>query len=349
MSRIRPTRTRLPVRVRATSVDGAGLNLIDVVVVGILVALVVRGWMRGFLREALGLAALVVGTILAFRLSTPLGQVVRAVAGTSPEVSRLIAGSILFAGVSIAGSVLGRIGGRTLTVLPGMPTINRIAGAALGAGAWLIVATLLFSVLTVLPLPSAVADPLSESRMVATLTDPAGAAQRTMDIASGDGVLGVVLRIDEIVGAPRIGDPGDEVVMIPPADGADLVFNPRQTVALRGMINRERVTGDLPPLAEGTRLDRIARQHALDMYETGRIAHVNAAGDGPSDRLDRDEIPHVVVAELIGLGASPDAVVQAWVRDERSHATLLTREVTRLGVAVYSGPSGLMVVMVAAG
>ena len=53
--------------------------MLDFVLGAILVALAVRGWMRGFAREAIGLAVILAGLVFAFRLSTPVGAVVEAV------------------------------------------------------------------------------------------------------------------------------------------------------------------------------------------------------------------------------------------------------------------------------
>ena len=66
--------------------------MVDWVLLAVFVLLAVRGWMRGLIREVIGLAVVIVGLFLAFRLSTPLGSVVESLAGTSADVSRLIAG-----------------------------------------------------------------------------------------------------------------------------------------------------------------------------------------------------------------------------------------------------------------
>lgn len=323
--------------------------MIDAVLILAVGGLVIRGWRRGFFREAVGLAALVVGTILAFRASTPVGHVVGAVAGTSPEVSRLVGGAAVFLGVSVAATLLAGLVRHGMHLMPGLPTVDRAAGAVLAGGAGVVAATLVLSVLTVLPLPAAVADPIDDSAVASRLTDPDGAAQVLLGAASGDGVMGVVLRLDDLVGAPHVGDPGDEVIVLPVSGKAPVTSRPGHADGLASLVNRSRVSADVAPLARGEALDRVAAAHAEGMYRNGRMAHVTRAGLTPGDRLDASGIPHTAVVELIGLGASPDAVVAAWLADPPARERLLASDVRRMGVGAFSGPHGLMLVMVAAG
>ena len=59
--------------------------MLDLVLGALLVGLGIRGWMRGLVKEVISLAVLVVGTILAFRLSTPLGRVLAAMSARRPR------------------------------------------------------------------------------------------------------------------------------------------------------------------------------------------------------------------------------------------------------------------------
>jgi hypothetical protein len=278
-----------------------------------------------------------------------VGHVVSGIGGTSPEVSRLFGGAVVFLAVSVGASLLAGLVRRGMHLMPGVPTVDRVAGAVLAGGTGVLVATLVLSVLTVLPLPAAVADPIDDSAVATTLTDPDGAAQVLLDAASGDGVMGVVLRIDDLVGAPHVGDPGDEVIVLPPSDEDAVTPRPGQARSLSALVNRARVNADVPPLARAQNLDPVARGHARRMYVNGRMAHVTAAGAGPADRLDAAGIPHVTVVELIGLGASPESVVEAWLDDPVARQRMLAIGVRRMGVGAFSGPHGLMLVMVAAG
>src|SRR3990172_1126004 len=64
--------------------------MIDVVALLLLGVLLVRGWLRGFVREGMDLAGLVVGTVLAFRLCPRGGSGVGAPSGLVQGVTRTL-------------------------------------------------------------------------------------------------------------------------------------------------------------------------------------------------------------------------------------------------------------------
>ena len=101
--------------------------MIDLILGFGLAMLVVRGWVRGFVREAMDLAGLVVGVIAAFRLSPAAAPVLRDMAGVSDEVARFAAGVAIFFMVGVAAA----IGARLLELharLPGLNMVNRASG-----------------------------------------------------------------------------------------------------------------------------------------------------------------------------------------------------------------------------
>ncbi|MCI0545576.1 MAG: CvpA family protein, partial [Actinobacteria bacterium] len=126
--------------------------MFDLVLGGILVFAVVRGWMRGFTRSVVGLIVVVLGSVLALRLSGPAGTVVSGIAGTSPSTSRVIGGVAVFLMCSVAGLVVARMMHHVLDAMPGLPTLDRAAGAAVAGLAGVLVVTLLVSAVRVLPL-----------------------------------------------------------------------------------------------------------------------------------------------------------------------------------------------------
>lgn len=323
--------------------------MIDFVLGAVLVALFVRGWLRGFVREAIGLGVVVVGTILAFRLSTPVGGFVAGFAGTSPDVSRLIGGALVFLGISTAAAIVGVILHRGIRILPGLPTVNRVGGAVLAAGGGAIVATVVLSVLTVAPVPEALAAELDESRFASTLTDPEGIPQQALGVASGDHIMSVVLRLEGIVGTPHVGDPGPNTVFLNVDADADIKLQRDASEGLVELVNTARVEADVAPLAPSAALDAVAAAHAKTMYRDGWVAHTSPEGTTPSDRLDAAGIPYVTQVELIGLAASEETTVASWQADEATARRLSNTRQRKIGVAVVSGPLGRLAVVVMTG
>ena len=106
--------------------------MIDVLIGTLVVVLIVRGWMRGLLREAIDVGTLVVGAVVAFRLAPFAGRMLASLFGVSPDLARVLGGALLFVAIWVAASIAAFLITRSLKILPGLTTLNRFGGAALG-------------------------------------------------------------------------------------------------------------------------------------------------------------------------------------------------------------------------
>jgi uncharacterized protein YkwD len=85
------------------------------------------------------------------------------------------------------------------------------------------------------------------------------------------------------------------------------------------------------------------------MYRQGWMAHASPDGTRLAGRLAAADIPARTSVELIGLGASPASIVDAWESADAGAARLHRDDVSRMGVAVVDGPLGLLAVVVMTG
>jgi membrane protein required for colicin V production len=106
-----------------TVVDG-GLLLL-------LVLFALRGFWRGFLRETLGLAGLVLAGVLVVRWSEPLAGMIVGRAGLSPLMARVLSAVGLALAVFLVVRLLGALVARVTSVFFLRP-IDRVAGVGLG-------------------------------------------------------------------------------------------------------------------------------------------------------------------------------------------------------------------------
>ena len=150
------------------------MTVLDWLFVVIFVLLAVRGWMRGFIREVIGLAVVVVGLFLAFRLSTPFGVVVESLAGTSADVSRLIAGFVIVLALGIGATIVANVLHYGIKLMPGLSTLNRGAGVAFSVLAGAVAVAVGVSIVSLIPIPDGLAEELDDSTFASTVTDPAG-------------------------------------------------------------------------------------------------------------------------------------------------------------------------------
>ena len=315
----------------------------DFVLGAFFVALVVRGWVRGLVREALDVATLIVGAFIAFRFAVPVGGVVADVSGLSPEMARLVGGMVAFVAITIGAAFLSSAIHRTIRRLPALTTLNRLAGAALGGFYALVLATIALTLLAMLPVPMVVDDGIEGSVIAATLTDPVGPVQRGVEALSGDRVLQAVIALRRLVGERfAVAGPG---LALPPVEGRTHADLEAARAVFEGL-NQERVAAGLAPLAWSEDLAVVATSRADDAYRSGDLS---VAGPSLVSRLDAAGIEATSHGENLALAATPEGVAEAVTASVPHRSRVLAGEYRRVGVGVVSGPYGLMAVEVFAG
>lgn len=319
--------------------------MLDLILGAMLVGLGIRGWMRGLAKEIISLAVLVLGTVAAFRLSTPVGRIFANMSGASPDASRYVAGIVIFFAVAIGAALVSRVLHLGIRFLPGVSTLNRAAGAALSLIALTLVVTLAVSMATVLTLPEGLQRELDESDVATALTEPDGLPQRVLGFLSGDRVVELSLRIRDLTGGEQAVATPAQPLLLPPTAAAELERLPAVEETMFDLLNRERVGADVVPVQRSAGLDRVALDLAQAGYESGRI--VVLADSQLGQLLNEVGMPAIQQAQFAVLAASPEGA-HAALADEMGPA--MARDgFTRAGVAVVQGPVGLIVVELLAG
>lgn len=318
--------------------------MLDLVLGGLLVVLGIRGWMRGLVKEVISLTVLVVGTVAAFRLSTPLGRVFAAMSGASPDASRYVAGIAIFLAIAIAAAVISRILHLGMRILPGVSTVNRVAGAGLSLFAFALVVTIIVSLATVVPLPEAAAAELDDSVVASSITDPNGVPQRILGFLSGDRVVEISLRIQGLTGSQQAVAAPDRPIEFDPTDSGDLDRLPSVEAVMLDLLNRERVSADVDPVLRSSGLDQVAFDLAMSGYRSGTAGLL--ADSAVRSLLDGQGILSTQRTQVVVLAASPEAAHVALADQADS---ILGPGYTKVGIAVVRGPVGLLIVEILAG
>jgi membrane protein required for colicin V production len=322
------------------------MTLLDWALVALFVALVVRGWFRGLVREVIGLAVAVVGLFVAFRLSTPLGDVVESLAGTSSDVSRLIAGVVLLVAISVGAAIVANVLHHGLRLVPGLTTLNRVGGAGLSLVAGGLVIALVVSLAALLPMPIAAADQLDRSAVAGAVVDPRGLPQRVIGVIAGDRVIAAVLGLQDLVGEHRLVGPDVGSERFPAASPRELRASGKAANRAFDLLNRERAAADAAPLARSQVLDDMALRIAEELYTTGRLSDRGRDGSTVEDRLAAADIIVEAADQVVVLASSPRSAHEGLIGDAPSRREMVDRNHRRAGVAVVKGPLGLMLVEV---
>lgn len=319
--------------------------MIDLVILIFLGLLLFRGWTRGFVREAMDLVGLVVGTVIAFRLGPAMGSIVTSMADISDEMARFVGGFIVFALVGIGAAFATRKIERTAR-LPGLNMVNRAGGAGLAAAWGVFLATLVLTLGVVLPMPPAVADSIDDSAVARTLTNPDGVAQEFFIGLSGDRLIETMLNLREVVGIRRVIVDPDATIDLGPSDAEDLTRDFEAAEDVFARVNTARIEAGLAPLIWNDELAEVGVGHAVEMYVGGYFSHTSPITGDIGDRMNDAGIMFQVAGENLALAATVTEVHEGLMESPGHRANIEAHFYQSIGIAVVRGPLGLMTVQV---
>ncbi|MDX1469150.1 MAG: CvpA family protein [Acidimicrobiia bacterium] len=310
----------------------------------ILASLLIRGWVRGLVRESLNLVSLFVGVWIAFRLSKPLGDYLTQSFGVTPEAARIGAGIGLFvlfgATMAIAAHYLSKLMG-----LPGLSTVNRVGGAAV-ASLWGVFLILVFvNIARVIPTPEGVESALEDSTVAEMIAGDDAFPQGVFEGMIGDRAITALAAIEGLFGAGRVVPREGEEFSIPPASPEDLREKDEEAALVLREINRHRTGLGLGALKESEVMSEIARSEALDDYLSGVLRD-------PDDCLLLLGGSGVLVAAcdgVVALASTALGALDGLLGSPHGALVLQDRAFDRAGVAVVDGPMGEMVLVLSAG
>lgn len=317
--------------------------MIDFVLGIALAAMLVRGWMRGFVREALDLVSLLLGLLVAFRLSTPFGDFLTNSFGVSPEVGRVGGGIVLFvlfgALLSVAAHYLSRV-----MNLPGLSMVNRVGGAAVAVGWGILIVLVVVSLVSVFPIPNSWRDQIEESNVVGLIAGEDAIPRSLVESLAGDNVMTAIASLQKLFGSSRAVPEGDQILEVPPA-GEDEIRQVRSEAEMvLDRLNEDRVSAGLRAVSPVDVLTGLAESHAQSSYRQGRLSRMQDCAFALAERSYQvtscDNAVALAGTALAGYSGIYDSA--------GGRTTVETAAFDRAGVAVVDGPTGRMVVIVLA-
>jgi len=316
-------------------------------VIGLFIAgLLVRGWLRGFVRETLDLVALFIGLWIAFRLSGPLGEFLTDRFSVSPEVATIGAGVVLFLLFGVAMSIAAHYLSRVMS-LPGLNLINRLGGAAVAA-LWGI-AIILVVINLARVVPGGWDARFEDSSVAQAIAGPDAAPQQVFETMAPDGVLGSLAAIQGLFGVNRIVPEGNEALAIPPAAPDEVRQVRDETAVVLEQVNEHRTGLGLSALGRSAGLDGIAESRAMGMYTSGRLSRDHPPGGSVAGDVAAAGIRLAVVGENLALASSVRAAVDAMLGSPTALSQFAIPAYDRTGVSVVDGPTGRLVLIVMGG
>ena len=311
-----------------------------------LVAALIRGYRRGFLRGMIELAGFVLAVLVGYRSGPAAGVVIESWSGADPLAARVIGSIAVFVAILAGASLVAR---RLVWVPAPLRPLDRMAGVVV-SGAWFaVLASFLLILAGTLPtLPGRVEGLLSGSR-AAEIVMSEGTVTPAVSRLLGDRVLESLVNINRLVGRSQVVIEGDASVDIPAAGSSELVARADAARELFVEVNLARIEEGLGTVAWSAALADVAGLHGREMYEQGYFSHRSPSAGSLEDRLDAFGIPFRAAGENLALSPTVSSVHEGLLSSESHRATMLDPRFTRVGVSVLEGPLGLMVVQVFTG
>lgn len=323
------------------------MAIYDLIVAAVVLTLMVRGWIRGFLRETLEIAVLVVGAFVVFRLSPVVGSILAGMANIPYEVARIVAGVVLFFVLVIGGALAARVLSTMLKLVPGATVLNRLGGAAAGFGYAALVVVLATTLISAAPLPdgmrSTVDSSVESSAVGRRVVEPGGVIGQTVSTISGERVFATVIALHDTVGARLAAG----TLPIPLPDVGDVSLPPSQLAAQQvfDSLNRTRIDEGLDPLGWSGELAVVAVTRAGDVYRSG----VLALDSDLVESLRAQGVPGTINTEMVVLAASTEGVAEAFTGASAYRDAILDTRYRKAGIGIIDGPYGYMAVQVLSG
>jgi uncharacterized membrane protein required for colicin V production/uncharacterized protein YkwD len=302
--------------------------------------LLVRGWLRGFVREILDLVGLIVGLWVAIRLSAPFGDYLTTSFGVTPEVARIGAGVALFLLFGVSMSVAAHYLSKMMS-LPGLNLINRAGGAAVAAAWGVALVVVIVNVARVLPLPDSWESQLEESTVVGALAGPGALPQDLFDTLAGDNVLAALASIQDIFGENRAVPEGNEELGFPPAAPDEIRQVRDEAATVVEELNENRAGLGLRPVQTSEAMTRAAEARAEEMYVSGVLSRVANC----RTTLAESGAQVLECGQGIALAGSALGGLEGVLESETGAAELDDSAYDRVGVAVVDGPTGRLLMI----
>jgi uncharacterized membrane protein required for colicin V production len=312
---------------------------IDAAILALIGFSVWNGYRNGFIATAYGLATWIVSFAAAVVFQAPAAALVEKL-GLLPANARPLAFVLVIVLVEGLFSLAGHFALR-----PIVKSVHRSSPWAMGVdkalGIFPSVARSLFVVGIVLaaavvsPLPADLKAAVESSRISRALIERVTALQPQLAALSGQFGDSVPVFVT------KLGADDTEKLDLP--SDLQLVPDPVAERQMFDLVNEERTSVGLQPLAWDDRLVPVARAHSEEMFRLKYFSHTSPVAGSPFDRLKAAGIAYTRAGENLAYAQSVTIAHRGLMESQGHRENLLRPEFTKIGIGVISaGPYGRM-------
>ena len=313
------------------------INIIDVLLVILIVLSLLNGYRRGFVHGVLDLAGWVLALLAGLRYHQEVASWLAPRIDLWSEVwDQPIAFVIVALTVGIAVHAIGYWLLRRLPEDIHERQLNQLFGLIPGFINGLITAAIVSALLLALPLSEGLTERTRESAIANRLTVYAERLESQLRPVFGEAIARTLNLL-------TIQPDSDQRVELP-FKVATTRPRPDLEQQMLDLVNRERQSAGLHPLAPDPELTEVARRHSADMFARGYFAHDTPEGLSPFDRMRDANVRFLTAGENLALAPTISVAHNGLMNSPGHRANILRPQFGRLGIGVMDGGMrGLMV------
>jgi uncharacterized protein YkwD len=306
----------------------------DLLLAAIIVWFAVFAVRRGFVAVLMSLVAFVAAFVLSFTFYPVLAQILTDRFGWSPVWSRPAAFVALWLIIETLFSWTARFVSSRTTFNSQRTQANQMLAIIPGALQGLIFASLILTVMAVMPIQGTARQDIVKSPIAGRLVQATLTLERPLE-----GIFGPAAR--ETLGfitikPPQPGVENEESIKLN-FTTEDASPDPDAEEAMLVLVNKERTSRGLQPLVMDPELRLLARQHAADMFKRGYFSHVNPDGKDPFDRMRDANIVFGLAGENLALAPTLDIAHDGLMNSPGHRANILNGGFGKVGIGVLDG------------
>jgi len=312
-------------------------NLIDVVLIVVVLLSVINGWRRGFILGVLDLLGWALVLFAGLRFYQPLARWIGSHVDLWSDVwDRPFAFILIAIIATVAVQALGKVLLRRMSDKTHEGSFNRALGVLPGLANGLITAALIAAFMLAIPLNEGLRERARESPTANRLAVYAERLEAKLHPVFAEAVA-------ETLNLLTVQPESHERVNLP-YKVANSRPRPDLEAQMLALVNRERATAGLRPLAPDPELTEVARRHSVDMFARGYFAHDTPEGLDPFARMREAHVRYLTAGENLALAPTLQVAHSGLMNSPGHRANILHPQFGRLGIGIMDGGiRGLMV------
>jgi uncharacterized protein YkwD len=311
-------------------------NIIDIALFIVVLLTLAHGWRRGFICASFDLLRWVVSLLAGLRFYQPVGRWLGRLNLWSEVWNQPIAFILIAILSGVAIHLIGYVILRRLSKDLHKRKLNKIFGIVPGLANGLIAAAIIAALLLAVPLNESLRERARDSPLanrLAGYTENLEAALRPVF----EGAISETLNLITI-------RPESNERLSLPYTVAESQPKPNLEARMLELVNNERASAGLSPLAPDPELTEVARRHSADMFRRGYFAHVTPENRDPFDRIREADIRFLTAGENLALAPTVQIAHAGLMKSPGHRANILRSSFGRVGIGIMDGGiHGLMV------